>query len=42
MAMGQAAGTAAAIAATGNCSPREVAANQLRARLIENGAILSL
>jgi hypothetical protein len=42
MAMGQAAGTAAALAATGNCLPRDVSTATLRARLRQNGAILDL
>ncbi len=42
MAMGQAAGTAAALAVSGNCLPRDVPADTLRARLRENGAILEL
>lgn len=42
MAMGQAAGTAAAMAVAGNCVPRDVPADALRARLVADGAILSL
>ena len=42
MAMGQAAGTAAAMAALGNCLPRDVAATDLRNGLIQKGAILDL
>ena len=42
MAMGQAAGTAAALASSGNCLPRDVPADTLRARLRDNGAILDL
>jgi hypothetical protein len=40
MAMGQAAGTAAAMAAAGGTVPRAVAADLLRARLAEDGALL--
>ena len=42
MAMGQAAGTAAALAASGNCLPRDVPTDTLRARLLRDGAILDL
>ena len=42
MAMGQAAGTAAAMAALGNCMPRNVPPHELRNMLIERGAILDL
>ena len=40
MAMGQAAGTAAALAANGDGQVREVGFSDLRRRLVENGAIL--
>jgi hypothetical protein len=40
MAMGQAAGTAAAMAVGGNAQPRGVDVAQLRARLATNGALL--
>jgi len=40
MAMGQAAGTAAALAVSGNCSPRALSTDALRAQLTDNGAIL--
>jgi hypothetical protein len=40
MAMGQAAGTAAALAAAGNCSPRTLDIASLRATLLAQGAIL--
>jgi hypothetical protein len=42
MAMGQAAGTAAAMAVAGGIDPRDVVSGQLRARLSADGAILSL
>jgi glycine/D-amino acid oxidase-like deaminating enzyme len=42
MAMGQAAGTAAALAAQGDCLPRAVLAQDLRNVLIKRGAILDL
>ena len=42
MAMGQAAGTAASMAALGNCMPRDVAPQDLRNVLIKRGAILDL
>jgi predicted regulator of Ras-like GTPase activity (Roadblock/LC7/MglB family) len=42
MAMGQAAGTAAAMAVAGNCLPRELPTDTLRARLVEDGAILHI
>jgi hypothetical protein len=42
MAMGQAAGTAAAMAAAGNGDVRGVAIDLLRARLVGTGAILDL
>lgn len=42
MAMGQAAGSAAALAAQGNCLPRAVAPQDLRNVLIKRGAILDL
>jgi hypothetical protein len=42
MAMGQAVGTAAALAATGNCLPRDIPADTLRSRLRADGAILDL
>ena len=42
MAMGQAAGTAAAMAAQGNCLPRALAPQDLRNELIKRGAILDL
>jgi hypothetical protein len=38
--MGQAAGTAAALAAAGNCSPRTLDIASLRATLLAQGAIL--
>lgn len=40
MAMGQAAGVAAAVAAKGSVGPREVDTDELRARLVEQGATL--
>jgi glycine/D-amino acid oxidase-like deaminating enzyme len=40
MAMGQAAGTAAALAVRGGCSPREVGSEALRSRLADGGALL--
>ena len=40
MAMGQAAGTAAALAGRARCSPREVHADALRSRLADDGALL--
>jgi hypothetical protein len=40
MAMGQAAGTAAAMAAAGSTVPREVPVEPLRARLLAGGALL--
>jgi hypothetical protein len=40
MAMGQAAGTAAALAARGNVSPRSVPGNEVRRMLLEGGALL--
>jgi hypothetical protein len=42
MAMGQAAGTAAAMAVAGGLDPRAVDTGQLRARLAVDGAILSV
>jgi hypothetical protein len=42
MAMGQAVGTAAALAAGGNCLPRDVSLDVLRARLRDDDAILEL
>ena len=42
MAMGQAAGTAAAIAAAGSAVPREVDVAALQARLRRDGAILTV
>ncbi len=42
MAMGQAAGIAAALAVSGNCVPRDVPADTLRARLLHTGAILEI
>jgi len=42
MAMGQAAGTAAALASAAGCTPREVAPAGLRERLRRDGAILRL
>jgi hypothetical protein len=42
MAMGQAAGTAAGMAALAGTDPREVAATLLRDRLREAGAVLDL
>jgi hypothetical protein len=39
-AMGEAAGTAAAIALDGNAMPREIAVNKLQQRLIEQGAFI--
>lgn len=41
MLMGEAAGTAAALAVKNGCKPRELDVKQLRATLLENGAILS-
>ncbi|MHB8892973.1 MAG: FAD-dependent oxidoreductase, partial [Candidatus Limnocylindrales bacterium] len=40
MAMGQAAGTAAALAAHGGTTPRSIPAADLRARLLADGALL--
>ena len=40
MAMGQAAGTAAALAAAGGILPRAIAATDLRARLALDGTLL--
>jgi hypothetical protein len=40
MGMGQAAGNAAAMAASLNVSPKEIQAAALRAALIEQGAVL--
>ena len=42
MAMGQAAGTAAALAVAGSCAPRELSPRALRERLLANGAMLDL
>ena len=42
MAMGQAAGAAASMAALGNCLPRDVSPHELRNMLIKRGAILDL
>jgi len=42
MAMGQAVGTAAALAATAATTPRELPFTELRARLIADGALLSM
>ena len=42
MAMGQAAGTAAALTITSHCDPREVDLSALRDRLRRDGAILEL
>jgi hypothetical protein len=42
MAMGQAAGTAAAMASARKVAPREVPAADLRGRLRDDGAILEL
>lgn len=40
MAVGQAAGTAAALCASGNTPPREIDVQRLRARLVEQGAVV--
>ena len=40
MALGEAAGTAAAMAVRDNISPSEIDIRKLRARLLENGAII--
>jgi hypothetical protein len=40
MAMGQAAGTAAAMAAEKKVMPRDIAASYLRERLIRDGALI--
>jgi hypothetical protein len=42
MAMGQAAGTAAALAAAGDGQVRDVRFESLRGRLLDDGAILAL
>ncbi|HUR15747.1 MAG TPA: FAD-dependent oxidoreductase [Candidatus Limnocylindrales bacterium] len=42
MAMGQAAGTTAAIGAARGCTPREVTASEVRQRLVDDGAILNV
>ena len=40
MAMGHAAGIAAALAAAGNCTPRSIDATEIRSKLLEQGAFL--
>jgi hypothetical protein len=42
MAMGQAAGTAAALAIAAGADPRDVPASELRTRLAADGAILAI
>ena len=40
MAMGHAAGIAAALAAAGSCKPRSIDASEVRQKLLEQGAFL--
>ena len=42
MGMGEAAGTAAALAVRKSCFPKELDVTELRAELVKNGAILEL